>query len=70
MSVRYYQEIHSIKKNENSKKNEISKKKKSNLKKNEKKKLSGLKNVRTQSISVSDNVNVTKCQSQTMSGSS
>ena len=46
-------------------------KKKRNLKKkNEKNKLSGLKNVRTQSISVSDNVSVTKCQCQTMSGSS
>ena len=39
-------------------------------KKNEKKKFSGLKNVRTQSIWVSDNVSITKGQCQTMSGSS
>ena len=45
-------------------KNEISKKK------NDQKKFSGLKNFRTQSTSVSDNVSVTKRQCQTMSGSS
>ena len=43
---------------------------KSQKQKNEKKKFSGLKNVRTKSISVWDNVSVTKCHCQTTSGSS
>ena len=43
---------------------------KSQKKKNDQKKFSGLKNFRTQSTSVSDNVSVTKRQCQTMSGSS
>ena len=47
------------------------KKKKRNIKKKkEKKKFSGLKNIRTQSMSVLENVSVTQCQCQAMSGSS
>ena len=46
------------------------KKKKKYQKKKEKKKFSGLKNIRTQSMSVLENVSVTQCQCQAMSGSS